>query len=633
MLHIPSSVFTVFYFSSKGLVGLFGGFCVGAQIGVSLVLSGSLKSSLRATRTIETVLLPTKCVYSTASISFPYVAAMGYATVIFASLFCILRAKGFNSTASSGYSQSLPSGHLLSSDDPTPEGSTTSNPVFSPPRNHNGVGSQPPSPPPEPGSSCSTGKAPRKKGWVWLLWLVSMIFGIAGLVKICIFYLTGLNCEPLILSVFTSFGLTGLSVLERCFFTGWLAATSCISIIKIYFTLHALHHSKLVLLALVSHLGFIVIHRRSSRPHRSLTAVRTWPCVDYRRAVFLGSVGLLVCFSPLHWVLWAISVVIILTVNSKCMVLFLVILGPAIIHLAILGRRPLFLGLLNGFLCTARVIRRLAVSVYRRPLRFLLDCIRRALILAMWTLLPLLWCLCVQYNTNREIRDLLGRYPFLSPGWMQSVEMVYRILVVKYRAVKSLNITTWRQSTDAGLHTARTAFDVCFETWSVLGGLQKLAIVLPATAYYSYFHVASGINAEVAAPLWFAVLRPIDQGDARSKQQEIHHQDRRRSKRAAAGAAMGTVGDALPFSPPAALSTSPSPALAPLRSSNNRQCSFVRFPTAEHQVIPAAAHLVLAAPNTSFSVTDSAAYGHCDYFRCISLYFIPGAALRLNITN
>ncbi|KAJ7916312.1 hypothetical protein B0H13DRAFT_2323586 [Mycena leptocephala] len=105
MLQIPSSALSLFSFSSKGLVGILSGLCVGSQV-VALVLSSSLKTEFTAvTRTSRTVeIVPTRCVLSNGTLSFPYVAAMGYATLLFAGLVYILRAKGFSCDSSNGHS-------------------------------------------------------------------------------------------------------------------------------------------------------------------------------------------------------------------------------------------------------------------------------------------------------------------------------------------------------------------------------------------------------------------------------------------------------------------------------------------------------------------------------------------------
>ncbi|KAJ7701799.1 hypothetical protein B0H17DRAFT_164633 [Mycena rosella] len=92
MFRIASSVLSLVSFSSMGLVGLFGGSCIGAQITASILLSGLsvAKTSLHTTRPLEIGPLPTECVPSNDKISIPYVAIiiMAYAALVSASLFC-----------------------------------------------------------------------------------------------------------------------------------------------------------------------------------------------------------------------------------------------------------------------------------------------------------------------------------------------------------------------------------------------------------------------------------------------------------------------------------------------------------------------------------------------------------------
>ncbi|KAJ7093899.1 hypothetical protein B0H15DRAFT_947235 [Mycena belliarum] len=130
MLQTPSSILS-FSSLSKALVGLLGGFCIGAQITASIVLPGlvqvpNLKKLLHASPTLEIVLIPTKCVPSSGDVSLPYVAVVAYATIVFTGLFCILRAKGFSSRSGS-----------QPSDIPRPFRASN-------------LRAQPPSPPPEP---------------------------------------------------------------------------------------------------------------------------------------------------------------------------------------------------------------------------------------------------------------------------------------------------------------------------------------------------------------------------------------------------------------------------------------------------------------------------------------------------
>ncbi|KAJ7879848.1 hypothetical protein B0H13DRAFT_2667858 [Mycena leptocephala] len=211
MLQIPSSVLSLFSFSSKGLVGLLGGFCIGAQLTVSIVLSGlsvpKITDSLNlATRTTEIVLVPTKCALSNGTISFPYVAAMGYATIIFAGFFYILRAKGFSCSLSTFPPiQNPPDGHPPNAEEPIPIGFITPPRSFSLSHSHNVVNTQPPSPPPEPSSLCTTGKAPRRNRWIWLLLLLLSLV-VMLLVGIYVYFYFTCPDSPATLDAFTPFG-------------------------------------------------------------------------------------------------------------------------------------------------------------------------------------------------------------------------------------------------------------------------------------------------------------------------------------------------------------------------------------------------------------------------------------------
>ncbi|KAJ6466629.1 hypothetical protein DFH09DRAFT_1381688 [Mycena vulgaris] len=218
MLQIPSSVLSLFSFSSKGLAGLFGGFCIGAQITFTVVLSamsGSIPkdSFYDATRTIKIVLLPTKCLLSTGTVSFPYTAAIAYATVTFASLFYIFRAKGISCSFT-------PSPHR--NPDPTPHNSTQST-SSSPP--HNQIGAQPPSPPPDS--------------------------AISGVVGAYVYFTTHDSCKRL--TALAAFSHHGLSQIEQGFFDGCSAVASCILSFKTHISLRGWQYSKILLVALSTH--------------------------------------------------------------------------------------------------------------------------------------------------------------------------------------------------------------------------------------------------------------------------------------------------------------------------------------------------------------------------------------------
>ncbi|KAJ6562510.1 hypothetical protein B0H19DRAFT_1069122 [Mycena capillaripes] len=452
-----SSILTLFSFSSKGLVGLFGGFCIGAQVSVSIVLSGlsvsKIHGSLLATRTTEIVLLPTKCVPSNGTASFPYVAAMGYATVVFASLFCILRAKGFIT--------------------------------------------QPPSPPPDPSSSCSTNKDPRRNGWLWLLLLLFSLLAMLLVWTYAYFYLTSPEPPTPLLAFILG---RVLSVAEACFHKGRIAivavvsnSTAYIATIRTYLALYSRQYSVLLLFAAASHSCFFFIYWGSSTL-RSRIALCIYGCFNYHGAVFLGSICLLLFVSRLNWILWGIytsglyveSVFFHLlnnrgafscfspTVNawsSLTMEKRTMIVGPTILHFFFVILWTTYLALSE---CSPiRALKKLANTVYRRPgfaTSFMWDCIEVTLVLASSTLPLVLMATAAEYSNNPNYSRLMGEYPFLSRDWWNSMQAAYRIYARRYRSWIDFDIIFWG---DVGRSLLGTPGS-CLEAWYALGNIPKM---------------------------------------------------------------------------------------------------------------------------------------------------------------
>lgn len=336
MLQIPSSVLSLFSFSSKGLAGLFGGFCIGAQLTVSIVLSGlsvpKITDSLNlATRTTEIVLLPTKCALSNGTISFPYVAAMGYATIIFASFFYILRAKGFGCSLSTFPPiQNPPHGHPPNPDEPTPLSLITPPRTFSLSQSHNVVNTQPSSPPPEPSSLCTTGKAPRRNRWIWLLLLLLSIVVMLLVGTYVYFYFTCPD-SPATLDAFTSFWVQAVLATEIFLRKGYIAAAGCISTVNSYISTigtfvssYGWQHSKLLLISLTSTIStyissygwqysklllisitnhFVCVRIVKALKHRVYAVRLTWLGFLDNWADFATMVAI-ISSSKLSWILW-----------------------------------------------------------------------------------------------------------------------------------------------------------------------------------------------------------------------------------------------------------------------------------------------------------------------------------------
>jgi hypothetical protein len=297
MLQIPTSALSLFS-SSKGLVGLFGGFFIGAQVTLNIVLSGQSvpKTSLYATRTTEIVLMPTKCVPSNGTIHLPYVAAMGYAIVIFASLFSILRAKGF------GHSQALPDGRPPSPDDPIPYDSLVSNRAIPPACNPIGMGTQPPSPPPDPGSSSSSAKAPRWNRWIWVLLILVLLALVVVLGGYFIHFAYPDSPAAASVSRVVAFARQILSAIERFFRDRWIAAGSWISGVKIYISQNGRQISKILLVALASHFVCLLVFGVLRLFCACAMSLPT--CCHVIIWSFLISMAVIAFVPQLNWIMW-----------------------------------------------------------------------------------------------------------------------------------------------------------------------------------------------------------------------------------------------------------------------------------------------------------------------------------------
>ncbi|KAJ6591231.1 hypothetical protein DFH09DRAFT_1273868 [Mycena vulgaris] len=647
MLQIPSSALSLFS-SSKGLVGFLGGFCIGAQVTANIFLSSlsvAKNSSLRATRTLEIILLPTKCDLSNGTISSSYVALIAYATVVFASLFCILRAKGFTSSSSSTCNQSLSHGEPPSHDDPLH--SKASPRAFSPAHNRNGVGNHPPSPPPEPDSSGSTDKPPRRNSWLfWLLFLllaVVLLLGVSG-IYIC---LTENHSRAELLAIASPF-IQHLSFLETGFFDGFLAVESYISTIKIYFSLHGLHYSKIFLFGIGIYCPFILI---DSTCYRLQKSVRNWVSIDRvtycaLAGEFLGVI-LMASFSQLSWILWGgyyfhdryapllawahsdpspDSFIYTLWVESWRSFSLVeksvnthtptMIIGPTIIQaivavlsttshtlLHVLG--PIFSAFLEEPQLTLKTM--VVVCTY-----FIVCCY-----IAFGTFYAAsLYC-----ELPPDLANLVRKYPFLSQRWRRGALEVYWVVVWDYREWKSTKIEELHNTISSYLSTLAALIvtpPAIYCTYFYISRLPELISsvirfqLLAGFQYYSETGVGAGMHASVENRLALQGSMTIGDQEKRSRrrsQQVLHSRkvtrDRRRNTREAAGAAMGLVGDALHFSPPSALSPPPSAEflsdrgvlLAPLLALlGSFDClRFLRSPDRRAQVIPAGAHLAIPA--------------------------------------
>ncbi|KAJ7481743.1 hypothetical protein FB451DRAFT_1364855, partial [Mycena latifolia] len=328
---------------------------------------------------------------------------MAYATIVFASLFYILRTKGFGASSSSTCGQPIHYGKPPSPEDPIPTGSTTSSRASSPARGHHTIGNQPPSPPPEPGSSGSTDKAPCRSRWLfWLLLIVAL--RLAGSYA----YFTNQNSLAHLVVVVSPW-IQHLSVLESDFF-GWChAIVSWSSTVKLHLFLHGLHYCQILLLALASHSGCISIHRRLSRL-RSFIAKTDFhhllPFWVFYAIYTYFSVGVLMYFPnrlSLMDGLYSLGRLLSLTERS-------VILGPSILHFAILFVWTMIRGVM-GVPSFTRALQRQVICLHHR--RFLviyvLECLDCVMETTVYCLPFLYWRTCVEAE-NPALQCLGSRW-------------------------------------------------------------------------------------------------------------------------------------------------------------------------------------------------------------------------------
>ncbi|KAJ7698632.1 hypothetical protein B0H17DRAFT_1196733 [Mycena rosella] len=424
MLQIPSSALSLI--SSSRVV-----FALGAYVAFSILLSGFSipKDSFVATGTTELFLPPTKCVPSPGTIASPYLAAMAYTTIIFASLFCILRAKGFSS-----------------------------------------VGKQPPSPPPE--SNCSTDKIPRQKSWGWLIWLIAIILVLAGGVGVYT-YFTGYDSRH-VLTPWASSSRRNFSWIERCYLNGCAEAASYISAVKKYIFLHGRQHSKILLMALSTHsISFLVVfalRRLSNYCARQplfiglslqlivlIPTIASSPHLSWIFWCFMYRYGTPECLTKINWNVLRLSSYLSSVATSHFLELSTII-GITLIQLIWLLHPPCLLFLLYN--CV-----------------FVIPCWAACSAVAFW----------LEINpglTPEDQQTLRNSFSFTRRARRETRIVLWQ-LVWHYEDWKAAQLEEFHELT-AGL--PNTLLKAWCGIWSHLHPIHKLLIVAPAVIFYGYFY-------------------------------------------------------------------------------------------------------------------------------------------------
>ncbi|KAJ7484445.1 hypothetical protein FB451DRAFT_1554973 [Mycena latifolia] len=448
--------------TSKCLAGLIGGFSISAHVAFTIL--SIPKDIFHSTQTTKIVLVPTKCVLSNGTVAFPFIAVMAYATVVFTSLFWILRAKGFSSWTRHPGS--------------IPNDSTKSD--------LSSVGEQPPSPPPESGSDCSADNSPRRRQWMWLLWLIAVLLTLSGEVG-AYFYLTIYDSRNS-LTALASFSRHGLSFIEQCFFDGRSAVASCISTVKIYISLYGRRHSKVILIALVTHSVLLLIvsalrrfHHYSKKFARKCTGnlcvfavvIPTIACSSHLSWIFWKRYYLgyraqcLLNVREINWILLRFSSYLSSLATSQFLEISTII-GIGLVHISMICLQIVLL-VIYGFPSIVKdLVRTLGHAHGLR--RFVLCC--TAYIAALYV--------------EGLIDFSLQLYPYLHPDTKQ-------ILWQVFTEWKSAEMEDFHELTAGLPNTLRAGFNSWCEIWSSLHLMHKLLIVAPAVIFYGYFYVIPAV--------------------------------------------------------------------------------------------------------------------------------------------
>ncbi|KAJ7775751.1 hypothetical protein DFH07DRAFT_937094 [Mycena maculata] len=472
MLQIPSSIFSLFS-SSPGVVGLFGGFFIGAQLVVPFILSGRSAPKYNATRTIEITLAPTKCDPSSIPIAFPYVAATGFAAFIFASLFCILRAKGFSFSSSPGPNER-----------PRPE-----------------------SPPPAPGSNSSTQRTPRRYPWLWFILLILALLAL-GILAAYLYFDSYKVPTPanVFASLLASSFSQGMSRIERRIWDWGLVAVAFISDLKTQIFLHGRQYCKVILLALAGHFGALIItsafrclHTGTMTIHWFYWVVLTsrfttayvivskfrWVWVAY---YFLWYADALPGVQTIHQLILHLESFLILWARALGPDEIWMLIGPLAIHATatIAWTGILLLRIISHAL-------RLVPRRRNRILRvFAGQCLKSMLLFhaGAFFCFPIFQCQMVDIN---QIWRLLWR-SFSCARSRQDLRDIYWLLSQQYHHWKVGQIEDFYTLRWGLRRSFYSAGKMCLETWGTLSCVHKLLIVTPAAIFYGYFYIKPAVR-------------------------------------------------------------------------------------------------------------------------------------------
>ncbi|KAJ7775747.1 hypothetical protein DFH07DRAFT_984865 [Mycena maculata] len=524
MLQIPSSAFSLFS-SSPGVVGLFGGFFIVAQLVVPFILSGQTAPKYSATRTIDITLAPTKCDPSSIPTAFPYVAAVGFAAFIFASLFCILRAKGFSFSSSPGPNER--------------------------PRSE--------SPPPSPGSNSSAQRAPRRYPWLWFILLILALLAI-GILAAYLYFDSRVVVPVNALASRSSQALSSIEARIR----DWGSEVMVfISDLKTQIFLHGQQYCEFILFAFAGHCVALLVVL-AFRPLYSLIGSLARIIGPVFCTALLLPAVVISSFSQLSWIFWVtyylgwgtnrspvmyeIHQNLSHSTSSLCSSTALsssylsLVLGPIIVHASMNGFRTVFLLLI-------RIPSPSKIGVRHLGPLLLFNLALCAGTIFMYTVSFFVALSAEQYARWCPRTRRLFCQSFSSPQARDEMREICLVLMHQYQHWKSVEIQDF--------------YKLMRDLQSSFLAAGRL-IVAPAAILYGHLsppHAnlcrgygagAVGVDASVENRI-ATETRPVEATSATPRADTTKDQHRRRDMHEAACAAMGFVGDARPSSPPARL--------------------------------------------------------------------------------
>ncbi|KAJ7138494.1 hypothetical protein C8R43DRAFT_1019307, partial [Mycena crocata] len=376
-----------------------------------------------------------------------------------------------------------------------------------PAQKQNDVARQPPSPPPEPGSSSSAVKAPWPIRWLLFLMIALLVLLIIAASVVARVYFA--YSVPPAVQELASFSGQKLVAVDKKLRDGWDVLMSYLAAAVLYLSEHGLRQSKFLLLAIAMHLTCLLIFSTLCRLRRRF--VRIDEEEAYVFGIFMMMIAGISSFSQLSWIFWGgyyffhgriLPSIDGIIWNLLCFSSYLsslaishfdelsIVIGIAVIYTSTvclwLGCHILC-GLPSSMMGIARQLSHPLV------LRFLVtSCLSGIASFSVEFLV--LWSLLQYSQLGSTDRHLLwksvfcpkGR-PFTCQNSRQRAKALLWDLLGNYQEWKAVQIEHFKELAAALPNTLIARLNSGFEIWHGLHPMQKLLIAAPALIFYGFF--------------------------------------------------------------------------------------------------------------------------------------------------